>query len=121
MASLTSPQPGSVQEQAVADAFFRGNVAFFRRFRQDCLAQFRLDLVEGERCAQDALLPGLMHLGHSLKTVLRLIGEDPLADCARQLELSARALDSHASLRAWAELATGLQELSPPQGTAPGG
>ncbi|WP_374437073.1 Hpt domain-containing protein [Inhella sp.] len=120
MASPTSPQPGSAQEQAVADAYFRGNTEFFRRFRQDCLTQFGHDLAEGERCAQAALLPGLMHLGHSLKTVLRLIGEEPLADCARQLELSARAQDSAASLLAWAELAGGLQQLLPPQAPAPG-
>lgn len=103
----------------MADAYFRGNVEFFRRFRQDCLTQFHHDLTEGERCAQGPHLPGLMHLGHSLKTVLRLIGEDSLADHARQLELSARAQDGAASLRAWAELAAGLRQLLPAPAPTP--
>ncbi|MBH9575469.1 Hpt domain-containing protein [Inhella proteolytica] len=110
-----TPAPPSAaaiaHEQAVADAYFRGNLVFFRRFRQDCLQQFVIDLAEGERSAQQEQLDGLMHLGHSLKTVLRLIGDEPLADWARQLELSARAADAAASRRAWAALAAGLQQV----------
>lgn len=102
---------GSAREEALRR--FGGDVQLFETYRASCLLQFGADLRGGEQAAQAADQSALRLLGHSLKSVLRLIGEPVAADAAAQLEWAATAGDMAATLAAWRGLCPHLQALAP--------
>jgi CheY-like chemotaxis protein/HPt (histidine-containing phosphotransfer) domain-containing protein len=71
---------------AAIAAHFGGDAALYRAFRSSCLSQFSQDIEQGDRAAgrQDART--LQLLGHSLKSVLELLGHPEASECARELE-----------------------------------
>lgn len=100
----------AMQRRAV-EAHFEGDAALYQLYRASCLVQFPADLRQGEAalCAGD--LPALQHLGHSLKTVLVILGQEALARTAQDLERLAAQGDADLALACWTALAEGLRGL----------
>lgn len=90
---------------------FGGDAALFDAYRSGCLAQFANDLAEGDAAVAGGHLPVLHHLGHSLKSVLRLIGEDPAAEDAAALERAGAAGEAAAAAGHWRALRSALARL----------
>lgn len=91
---------------------FGGDRALYFAFRAGCLTQFVADVARGDASLQGADLADLRHLGHSLKSVLTLLGEPALSEVARQLEAAAAAAQADAAASAWAVLRPGLSRLA---------
>ncbi len=64
-------------------AFFNGNQALFAAYRATCLQQFASDLLAGDQAAHQSDYAALRHLGHSLKSVLSILGHPLPAQLAR--------------------------------------
>ena len=65
--------------------YFAGDPGLYAAFRTSCLAQFRFDVRQGDRATALADTAALMHLGHSLKTVLDTLGHDAAGNLAMKL------------------------------------
>lgn len=99
------------QQAAAIERCFGGDRDLFERFRQQCRVQFVHDLAQGDALADGAQLAGLRHLGHSLKSVLAMLGDDLGSDAARALERAAAQGDAAQALRHWQALAAVLRGL----------
>jgi HPt (histidine-containing phosphotransfer) domain-containing protein len=89
--------------------YFEGSTEIFEPFREACLVQFPLDLVQGHTASNAADLPELRRVAHSLKSVLQTLGYFELGDAARQCETTSHAGDLDAARQGWASLANQLQ------------
>jgi CheY-like chemotaxis protein len=98
---------------------FGGDEALYRAWRASCLAQFPLDVLEGDRAAAAGDLAALRRLGHGLKAVLAALGWHRAAAHARALELEAAQAAPQApgtagglgaATAAWARLREALQQ-----------
>jgi CheY-like chemotaxis protein/HPt (histidine-containing phosphotransfer) domain-containing protein len=87
---------------------FGGNAVLFAAYREASVQQFPADIAEGERFCARGDLRGLHRLGHSLKTVLRLLGDAAGAEAAARLEHAARDGERSAQER-WQALRDGLR------------
>lgn len=94
--------------QAIA-AQFGGDATLYLDFRAQARAQWTQDLQDGARCVLQQDWPALHRLGHSLKGVLSLLGDEPGAALARRLETVAAAADAAACGQAWPALASHLR------------
>ena len=108
-----TPQPGSGDDAAVA-TFFAGDRALFEAYRARCLAQFENDVQAGDAAAASGDAATLQRLAHSLKTVLRMLGHDTLADEAGKVERQATVADAAPSAL-WPPLRAGLAGLIGPR------
>ncbi|MBV2164436.1 MAG: response regulator [Comamonas sp.] len=84
--------------------FFNGNQALFAAYRETCLQQFRHDLVAGDSAAHQGDYAALRHLGHSLKSVLSMLGQPLSAQLARTLEEKAHTGEPETAMRIWQDL-----------------
>jgi CheY-like chemotaxis protein len=103
-ASAPSASDSASAEAHALATYFAGNEQLFRTYRASCLQQFEVDVkeVEAALAARDA--DSLRRLGHSLKTVLRTLGEATGSEAARKLEHAATSGDWPAVLRNWPAL-----------------
>ena len=89
-APAAAPPTGSGEPRTAAiEAHFGGQAALFDAFRAASLQQFGADIQAGDAACGRADAPALLRLGHSLKTVLQLIGATEAAQVARALEHAA--------------------------------
>lgn len=79
-------KPFTHDERLAIEMFCAGDESFFLTYRQACHEQFRLDMAQG----QEALLSGdvatFKRTVHSLKGVLRSLGQPAVADQAARME-----------------------------------
>ncbi len=103
--ALSGPLPSSPPDSHTAaptdpvHAFFNGNQALFTAYRATCLQQFPRDLLAGDQAAHQSDYAALRHLGHSLKSVLSILGHPLPAQLARTLEEQAGADSPEAARR----------------------
>ncbi len=106
------------EERAIATQF-GGDAALYLAFRSQVQVQLSRDIREGEHMLTQHDWPALHRLAHSLKGVLLLLGDEPGAGLARELESTAAAVaeaaknmaanaaaaDAGACLQGWQALA----------------
>ena len=90
------------------DEFFAGDASLYRAFRASCVLQFPLDVASGDEAAARRDLPALRRLAHSLKTVLRSLGQGTDSALAAQVEDAAAAGHVDAACQGWTRLRTRL-------------
>lgn len=88
---------------------FGGDQPLFEAFRAACLAQFPNDLSNAETALAQQDAAALQRLGHTLKTVLTMLGHPELAREAAALDEAAEAADWPRITSSWALLRRGLQ------------
>lgn len=96
----------------VVQRFFGGDRALFDNYCAACRTQFARDMKAGDDALRLEDLQALSRLGHSLHTVLQMLGHPAEAHQARALERAAgmgRASETHAQ---WALLSGALSRLS---------
>ena len=71
---------------AAIDSHFGGDQALYQAFRAGALTQFPVDRTAGTQACLNRDAAALRHLGHSLRTVLGLLGEPEAALLAWQLQ-----------------------------------
>lgn len=106
---------GEVFEPDVAAAIaqrFDGDAALYKAFATDCRAQFALDAGAGEAACEGADLPALRRLTHNLRSALLMLGHQPIADVAAEVERLAAAGDSLTACAAWRRLHPMLLRLT---------
>ncbi len=85
-------------EQAIIESHFGGQTALFLAYRQGSLQQFPRDIEQGNRAVDTGDVAGLRRVAHNLKSVLRTLARDDLAQTALNLEdAAAHWLESPAS------------------------
>ncbi len=109
-AALDTPIVAEAERRERATAHsFGGDAGLFDRFEAACRAQFALDAAQGVAAAQAGDLAMLRLLGHSLKSVLRMLGHEAAALQAQALE---QADGSAAAQQAWEDLHVQLLQLA---------
>jgi DNA-binding response OmpR family regulator len=88
---------------------FGGDQPLFEAFRAACLAQFPNDVSHADTALARQDAAALQHLGHTLKTVLTMLGHPELAREAATLDAAAEAADWPRIASSWALLRRGLQ------------
>ncbi|WP_022982691.1 response regulator [Ideonella sp. B508-1] len=112
------PPDGMAEEpQGAAAAIathFDGDQALYEAFRTGAQAQFPVDRAAGAQACARGDAVALRHLGHSLRTVLGLLGEPQAAQLAWQLQKTAEApgVDAHRLGELWRALDAVLARLS---------
>ncbi len=96
----TDPTRPSTHQAAIAD-HFGGDQELFFSYRRSCILQFPADIDEGEAALARADWPAMRRLGHSLKTVLRLLGDGAGAQHASAIEQAAAASDTATLAQTW--------------------
>ena len=90
-------------------AYFGGDHALHAAYREQCHAQFEADLANGDAAAAGGRRPGLRRLAHSLKSVLRMLGDARGSERARELEDLSATNEAAAATAAWQALRPHLQ------------
>ncbi len=107
-----SSGPAPQGRVAAIAAHFEGDVALYEAFRAGTLAQLAQDLRAGDAACAAADGATLRHLGHSLRTVLALLGEPAAGALAGRLQQGVEAGASHEALAAaWQALRQALQRV----------
>lgn len=98
---------------AAIDSHFGGDQALYQAFRAGALAQFPADRAAVTRACLGGDAPALRHLGHSLRTVLGLLGEPEAAQLAWQLQKAAEqpGVDADRLGEVWRPLDAALARL----------
>lgn len=99
---------------AAIGSHFGGDRALYEAFRAGARAQFPADRMAGAQACRRADAAALRHLGHSLRTVLGLLGEPDAAELAWRLQKAAEqvpALDAQGLGEAWGPLDEALARL----------
>jgi len=104
--------PLAQPELDVVQAHFAGDLGLYQAFRDGCCRQFAVDLARGEASIQALDFEDLLHLAHSLKSVLLLLGHKELSDIARDLESRAARTEAVHCAPLWQRLAEGLARLT---------
>ncbi|MFC4924788.1 response regulator [Delftia deserti] len=93
---------------AAVATYFGGDAALFHSYRASCLEQLPADVALGENllAARDAA--ALRRLAHSLKSVLRLLGQEQSSGLAQALEQACLASDWPRAADAWRQLGAAL-------------
>jgi HPt (histidine-containing phosphotransfer) domain-containing protein len=102
-----------VKPDSVVDRHFDGDVRLFEAFRAASQLQFEQDLVRGDAALLTGDTQALRRIGHDLKTVLHLLGDEAGSLQAHRLEEAALAAarDDAAVRRAWQALRPALAAL----------
>lgn len=113
---MPSPASGLDWPQGAAaaiDSHFGGDQALYQAFRAGAQAQFPADRAAGTQACLRGDASALRHLGHSLRTVLGLLGEPEAAQLAWQLQKVAEqpGADARCLEEAWRPLETALARL----------
>nr|WP_256489953.1 response regulator [Ideonella oryzae] len=120
LAGEGAPQDGTAPGEAVPRgavaaiaSHFGGDQALYEAFRAGARAQFPADRAAGTLACQRGDAATLRHLGHSLRTVLGLLGEPDAAEQAWQLQKAAEqpAVDASRLCEAWRPLDAALVRL----------
>lgn len=108
------------QQQAIAE-HFSGDAGLFRAYHDSCGPVFNDDLLQGDAACARGDVAALRRLGHSLKSVLRSLGENDAAEAAQALDSAAqaaaagqgagRAAELQALQAAWARLRRALLQV----------
>ncbi len=85
--------PAQVQRHQAIATYFAGDAALFHAYRRSCAPLFAEDLAQGQAGLARGDAVALRRLGHSLKSVLRTLGENAAADAAQVLDSAAQAAD----------------------------
>lgn len=106
-ADTDADMPADGGAAAVA-TYFGGDAALFQSYRASCLEQLPADVALGENllAARDAA--ALRRLAHSLKSVLRLLGQEQSSGLAQALEQACLACDWPRAADAWRLLGAAL-------------
>ncbi|MBL8361432.1 MAG: response regulator [Rubrivivax sp.] len=123
-ALLQPPAPGSAPPAPATptpaadpvQAYFGGDHTLHAAYREQCHAQFAADLASGDASAAAGRWAELRRLAHSLKSVLRMLGDARGSERARELEDLSAKDEAAAATAAWQALRPHLQ----PGGGAPG-
>lgn len=113
-----APSAGRAQmPQGAAAAIathFDGDQALYEAFRAGAQAQFPVDRTAGAQACARGDAAALRHLGHSLRTVLGLLGEPQAAELAWQLQKMAEqpGVDAHRLGEVWRALDAALARIS---------
>jgi HPt (histidine-containing phosphotransfer) domain-containing protein len=107
--SLAAPSVPREDRTRALQLYFEGSTEIFEPFREACLVQFPLDLVQGHTASAAADLSVLRRVAHSLKSVLLTLGYFELSDIARQCEATSHAGDLDTARQGWTTLAAQLQ------------
>ena len=99
-------------ERQAVQLNFAGDLALFTGYRAACRAQWPQDVVEGDAAVSTRDAPALRRLGHSLKTVLRLLGQPEIAQQAQALDEASARADWPTALPLWHTLRLALLEAS---------
>ena len=83
----------------------------FGAYNEACLAQFPMDLQEGDQACQSGDLSTLQRVAHSLKTVLLTLGYPALSVLARDIEKQSAEGDASVARQGWSALVTQLQAI----------
>ncbi|MBV8603642.1 MAG: response regulator [Pelomonas sp.] len=113
-AAVPKAVPPAPQHPAPADPIalhFGGDAALFAAFRAACLERFGADIDEGDRATASGDLAALHHLAHSLKTVLRMLGQPRDASIAHALEAACADGEADAGQALWPALRRALAAL----------
>ncbi|GAP36903.1 response regulator [Piscinibacter sakaiensis] len=109
-----APEPATSPDEAQAIALhFGGEVRLFRTYRAACLTQFALDVAGGDSAVARRDAAELRRLGHSLKSVLKMLGQPEAAERAAALDRAAAGTDWPETQQSWAALREHLLALGP--------
>lgn len=95
------------ERAALIEPDFAGRRELYDAFRASCLPQFVHDIAGGDAACVAGDRAALRRLGHNLKSVLALLGEDALSELARRLDTAAQAEGD--TTAAWQALRSGLR------------
>jgi CheY-like chemotaxis protein len=100
------------QARAIA-CYFDGQTVLYEKFAHQCRAQFVKDITEADRAIQAKDRVAMHNLSHSLKSVLRLLGQSEAHHCAALLEklTNAESLTQQAEIE-WQLLRKHLTQLA---------
>lgn len=110
--SAPADAPADGTAAAIAQ-HFGGQAALFHAFRASCVQQLPLDLLQADTALVVRDAGTVRRMGHSLKSVLQLLGEPAASTDARALEQAAAEADWPACDAAWQRLRAALQRLAP--------
>ncbi len=79
-------QPYTQDERLAIEMFFAGDEAFFSTYRDSCRQQFQLDIAQGDQALMQADWATLKRVAHSIKGVLKSLGQPELAEQAANIE-----------------------------------
>lgn len=113
---MSGPSLSPTEREAI-EAYFGSDADLYRAFRAACLAQFPVDVRNGDQAVARADGVALHHLVHSLKSVLLTLGHPDLSALACRAEQAVEAGEG-AAPEAWATL---RQALVLPFGSAESG
>lgn len=114
-AEAVAPRRASGAAHA-AQHFFGGDEAMYEGFLDLCRPQFAHDAATGERAVQQADLPALRRLTHSLKSVLLTLGFDDDSLLAGRIEDASHRQDAETAWTLWPQLHGRLRALTQPPG-----
>ena len=105
MADRQSGSPALTElELAAVATYFEGDAEFYQVFRDSAVAQFPVDLQQGDKAELAGDAQALRRAAHTLKGVLLTLGYSELSNFAKGVEQAAQ----HA---AWQEAVAGWREL----------
>jgi CheY-like chemotaxis protein len=109
-AARPAPPPAS-RADVVRDQF-AGDEVLYGTFRSGCIERFPDDLRQGDAALASGDAATLRRIAHSLKGVLRLLGEDGAAERALAVENSADAGRLDLAAAPWRELKAAVAALT---------
>lgn len=121
LATARGQQQGEAVKVDVIATYFDGNEDLYRSFREGCTEQFGLDRAEGDRAFAASDVAAMRRLGHTLKSVLRVLGHDEAAETARTLDAACVASEWAEVGTQWSKLRTALGTLSGARDAPPPG
>lgn len=91
-------------EQQAVVAYFEGDAEFYRVFRASALAQFPIDLQQGDAAEAAGDVQTLCRAAHTLKGVLLTLGHAELSALAKSVELAVEQSPWELAVTGWREL-----------------
>jgi len=100
----------SPDQREAINLFFGGDESLYSNFATSCLEQFGLDIDNGDASIRNGDIASIRRLGHSLKSVFRLLGRTQVVELAASLERCA-ADEANFSLTSTAEQWSKLRQV----------
>jgi CheY-like chemotaxis protein len=91
-------------ELTAIETYFDGDRQFYETYRDSCIAQFHVDINEGDVACQAGDAVSLRRTAHSLKSVLQTLGYADHSVCAKALEDAAQHQPWPTAEAGWREL-----------------
>lgn len=102
-----NPQFTPEERQAI-ELYCAGDESFFVTFRASCRDQFRSDIQQGDRASAMQDMPTLRRVAHSIKGVLKSLGQPRVAEQAAAVERLADAGLAELAMQSWSLLREGV-------------